>query len=519
MSDKDKKDLIKAEIPSQEDKRTFGEKFSLLLRKKWLTNSVSTIVIFAILICLFILINLGVQKLDLEDIDVTKNQIYTVSKESKELLKDLKETVTVYVFGFNNNTTDYSLNQENIVRLLKQYDNASEYVKYEVLTQESNMAKIQEYQLEAGYDYLVFESATSHKLVTDSDLVSYDYTSGQKVYLVEETITNSIFGVTSDKRPKAYFVSGHGEVPLAGIQTAVLYLGNENVDSTPIDLKTTSVIPADCSVLVIMAPTEDYFESEVAQIKDYINNGGNIMITSLTSIDGMTKLTNFQQILDMYGVKIESNGYVFENDPTKAMANAPFVITPSLATASTITANISKSGYVYIPYAGRIVTNDDEWLDNNRIEKVNLAWSSNSSVFITDLTKNVYEAAGTAESGSCDIAVMMVKTLKDGDPNDETTTSKAIFITDSMFSADYVVEGVSSYYPMSYIKNNKDLFLNSIEHLAGKTNIISIRKDMSTSTYAPTQTQNLVVFAIVFSVPVVIIIAGIVVGIVRRRKK
>ena len=97
----DKKDLIKTEIPSQEDKRTFGEKFSLLLRKKWLTNSVSTIFIFAILICAFILINLGVQQLDLEDIDVTKNQIYTVSNESKEVLKQLKETVTIYVYGFN----------------------------------------------------------------------------------------------------------------------------------------------------------------------------------------------------------------------------------------------------------------------------------------------------------------------------------------------------------------------------------------------------------------------------------
>ena len=270
MSDKENKEL-KAELPSQEDKRTFGEKFSLLLRKKWLTNSVSTIIIVAILVCLFFLINIFVKNLDLDDIDVTKNQIYTVSNESKEVLKGLKETVTVYVFGFNNGTTDYSLNQENIVRLLKQYANASEYVKYEVLTQESNLAKIQEYELVTGYDYLIFESATSHKLVSDSDLVTYDYTTGQKVYLVEETITNSIFGVTADNRPKAYFVTGHGEVPTAGIQTVVSYMQNENVDYASIDLMSTASIPADCSVLIILAPTEDYFENEVAQIKEYIN--------------------------------------------------------------------------------------------------------------------------------------------------------------------------------------------------------------------------------------------------------
>ena len=518
MSDKENKEL-KAELPSQEDKRTFGEKFSLLLRKKWLTNSVSTIIIVAILVCLFFLINIFVKNLDLDDIDVTKNQIYTVSNESKEVLKGLKETVTVYVFGFNNGTTDYSLNQENIVRLLKQYASASEYVKYEVLTQESNLAKIQEYELVTGYDYLVFESATSHKLVSDSDLVTYDYTTGQKVYLVEETITNSIFGVTADNRPKAYFVTGHGEVPTAGIQTVVSYMQNENVDYASIDLMSTASIPADCSVLIILAPTEDYFENEVAQIKDYINNGGNIMVTSLTDTSSMSSLTNFQTVLDIYGVKMENNGYIFENDPTKAMATAPYVVTPSLASYSTITQTISTAGYVYIPYAGRVTTVDDETLENNHLEKVNLAWSSNSSVFITDLTKNVYEAAGLAETGSNDIAIMMVKTLRDGAADDDSCRSNAIFIADTIFAADYVVEGVSSYYPMSYIKNNKDLFLNSVEYLAGKTSIISIRKDMSTSTYAPTQAQNIIVFAIVFSVPVVIIAIGIVIGIIRRRKK
>jgi ABC-2 type transport system permease protein len=516
MSDKEK---VKTNIPSQEDKRTFGEKFSLLMRKKWLTNSVSTIIIVIILVCLYLLINIGIEKLDLDEIDVTKNQIYTVSNESKEALKNLNETVTVYVFGFDNSTTDFSLNQENLVRLLKQYANASEYVKYEVLNSEDNLAKIQEYELQTGYDYLIFESATSHKIVSDSDLVSYDYTSNQKVYLVEETITNGIFGVTDDNRPKAYFVTGHGEVPTEGLQTVLAYMENENVDSAAIDLKTTSVIPEDCKVLIMLAPAEDYFESEVAQIKQYINNGGNIMVTSITSLEAMKDLTNFQTILDIYGVTIENNGYVFENDPTKAMANAPFVITPSLASYSKITENISKSGYVYIPYAGRITTQDDEWLENNQLDKVNLAWSSNSSVFITDLTKNVYEVAGESETGSNDVAVMMVKTLKDGAYDDESTRSSAIFIADSIFAADYVVEGVSSYYPMSYIKNNKDLFLNSVEYLAGKTTIVSIRKDMSTSTYAPTQTQNLIVFAVIFSVPVVIIITGVVVGIVRKRKK
>ena len=69
------------------------------------------------------------------------------------------------------------------------------------------------------------------------------------------------------------------------------------------------------------------------------------------------------------------------------------------------------------------------------------------------------------------------------------------------------------------LQNNKDLFINSASYLTKSENIISIRKDMSTSTYQPSESQNRVVFGIVFGVPLLIIIIGIVVGVVRKRKK
>ena len=84
---------------------------------------------------------------------------------------------------------------------------------------------------------------------------------------------------------------------------------------------------------------------------------------------------------------------------------------------------------------------------------------------------------------------------------------------------DLKVQGLSDALPAVYIRNNKDLMLNGVAALSDKEDIITIRKDMSSSTYAPTQVQNTIVLAIIFAVPLLIIVVGVCVGIYRKRKR
>ena len=78
----------------------------------------------------------------------------------------------------------------------------------------------------------------------------------------------------------------------------------------------------------------------------------------------------------------------------------------------------------------------------------------------------------------------------------------------------------SQYYLYAYeLYNNEDLALNSIAYLTGRDDTIMIRKDTETTTYTVTEQQQVIVLTIIFSVPAVIIIAGIIVWQVRRRKK
>ena len=65
---------------------------------------------------------------------------------------------------------------------------------------------------------------------------------------------------------------------------------------------------------------------------------------------------------------------------------------------------------------------------------------------------------------------------------------------------------------------NIALYTNSIAKLTDKEDFMSIRKEQYTASFNPTNGQDLVVKIIVFTFPIIIIITGIVVKTIRRRK-
>ena len=68
-------------------------------------------------------------------------------------------------------------------------------------------------------------------------------------------------------------------------------------------------------------------------------------------------------------------------------------------------------------------------------------------------------------------------------------------------------------------RQNKDLVLNSIAYLSDREEDITVRKSIGTVTYTATEQEHRIILAIITAVPVLIIIIGIIVWIVRRRKK
>ena len=73
------------------NKVKFSEKISLALKRKWLVNGTKTFLIVAILVVAYIALNLTIEQLDLPEIDVTENKIYTLSDSSKKAIENINQ--------------------------------------------------------------------------------------------------------------------------------------------------------------------------------------------------------------------------------------------------------------------------------------------------------------------------------------------------------------------------------------------------------------------------------------------
>ena len=92
-----------------------------------------------------------------------------------------------------------------------------------------------------------------------------------------------------------------------------------------------------------------------------------------------------------------------------------------------------------------------------------------------------------------------------------------IILGDNNFITDYPIGNGNS--PVIRLAKNKDLILNSMAYLVDREEDITVRKSTGTVAYTATEQQDILIKAVIFDVPGIIIIAGIVVWIVRRSRK
>ena len=134
---------------------------------------------------------------------------------------------------------------------------------------------------------------------------------------------------------------------------------------------------------------------------------------------------------------------------------------------------------------------------------------ANAIANCTSLYKVTFDEGCTLDNGSDPISPI----LNDGGIN--------ISITDVKLAAS-VGDFMSTYSNFQKLSRVSNLILGEYERISDlpeKEDQIRIRKNYESVTYTPTEFQNNVVLAIIFIIPLVIVIAGIIIWQVRRRKK
>lgn len=515
MENKQSNKKITKQLIKSKNKIKKPNLFIRLIKNKWLKNTSSTIALVAVILAIFIILNVIINNLNINPIDFTDKKVYTLSDDSKNAVSKVEQNVTMYFFGYSENDTP--------VVLGKQYEKINDKIKVQIVSTTDRPDLATEFNVSSTQQLVAVSSNQRYKVVDSSEMYTYDESSSEQVDVTEQKLTNAIVDVTISSKPQVYFLTGNGEYGIDSssyMNVLSQYVKNDINDVNSLDLL-TSDMPETCDVLVIVNPTSDFTDAETQKIQNYINNGGKIIWLQdpYINIQNYNKdnFKNINTILGEFGISF-SYGVVCEESSDNMVQGQPDVIIPNM-TYNEIVKDIYTDGKIVMFDAGKIETEDSE-----KLSELNVTASS----FITSSDKSFYKEKFSSTD----------TTLKKSDEDDskgnyvlgetlekkinDNTKSTLVAYSNALFATNYTIAFGNSYtYPI-YLRNNKDLLLNTIAYLSDRDDAISIRKPTGTgyvSFETASQKQDNIVKVIIFAIPIAIITVGIVITIIRKRRK
>lgn len=510
--------------------------------------------LIALVLAITLVANLAVNQLPSAAVkfDVTTSGLYSLTDDTKTYLKALDKDVTIYVLAG-------SSDMDSVVDgTLGEMEELSDHLTVTYIDPAANPTFLQEYSdvMSSTWNSLIVECGSRYKVVDYSDLYEYsiDYTTyQQKVtgYDAEGQIDSAIAYVTSESLPKVYVLSGHGEESLGSNFTSVLT--KLNCDYESLDLLSQDAVPEDCSLLIINGPKSDLSSDDADKILYYLEHGGKLLAT--TNFQQADDMPNWSRVLSYYGVSV-SSGVVLENNQGFYYRSESYLL-PDVAQTEETSAVTSGNGYVFMAYAQALQDADT----SSDVTKTELLTTSDKAYIHTDVTSEtadlgktaddstgqyvlgvkavVYEnvdntdaaesadesaaedASGSADTDSADADTKDTETADaaaESGEDAEETTAKAestayIFGSVLTFSdgADQMVSG-----------SNASLFSGIVKACTqeeGESSIsVPVKSVSSTSLTVPTMTAIAVNLVCIIFIPVLLLIAGFVTWLVRRRR-
>jgi len=220
-------------------------------------------------------------------LDLTENNLFTLSPETQQLVRNLNQPVKLWIFDQNKSPQDKEL--------LENYRRQGANFSFEYVDPNSNPGLAKKFGVkDVGEVYL--ESGEKRQ---------YLQKLREAEPLSEQTITNAIQQIKSDRTAKVYFLQGHGERSLeitdGGLSAAVQALKDKNFQVELLKLAETKEVPKDASLVVIAAPQQALFAEEITALKDYQKRGGSLLVT----VDQKTKISQLEPILQDWGIGID----------------------------------------------------------------------------------------------------------------------------------------------------------------------------------------------------------------------
>ena len=315
----------------------------------------------------------------------------------------------------------------------------------------------------------------------------------------EYALTTGIMTVTASDRPKATFLTGHGESEVKKLATLLTNNGF-TVESQSM----LKELDAESNLLVIAAPTKDFSEDELKRLDDFLYNGGQYNKNVMYIADyNQPQLPNLQAFLHDWGFEIGS-GVVYESDSKLAYANMPYLNTLTFVDAN-LTLHAAVAEITAYGYYGRPVKIANV-LDINMENKIILQHTDTSKVGTTTADGGFVKGEGAAYP----YVAMAYTQLKKIDEEYKVHTSNVLLVNSVEFFDDKLFEKAYS--------ANPDITIAAVDTILGRDNSIYLpAKKLSAAALGITYTQaNILGASAAVGIPLILLAICLTVSIRRR---
>jgi len=446
-----------------------------LLRTRQTKYSTYIAVYTLIVIAAIVIINVLADRYN-KTYDGTANKRYSLSDQTKKIVKDLQQDATITYF-------DQSTRFGQAKDLLDQYANLSSrvhvtYVDPDKSPQEARQAGIKNYGTAVVQIGAKKEEAKS---------------------MNEEGITGAFIRTLKNKSRTVCFVTGSGEHQIDdsdrhGYSGARQLLGKDEYTATSTNLLQKAEVPAECTVLVVAGPTSDYQQPAVDAIRKYVEGGGR----ALFMLDPPLKIGRptadndaLSKVIEGWGITPNKDLVLDLNPVGQLMGLGPQVVLVQTYEAHPIV-NEMKGTATGFPFARSLDIRNG---DKTTVQKL---FSSGDGTVATSNLSSAQVNPNDPKNKKGPFAIAAAATYKTGKENSEGRI---------------VVIGSSSWAENSFLSfnGNSDLLLNTMNWLSSDEDLISIRpKDQDDRKVTMTQSQfSLIRITSQFLLPLLVIALGL----------
>jgi ABC-type uncharacterized transport system involved in gliding motility auxiliary subunit len=394
-----------------------------------------------------------------------------------------------------------------VSELLGQYHYNYRDFNFEIIDPDLNPGKVEEWGVEEYGELLLEYGGKTEKVKTSN----------------EEGVTNALIKLVQTELKTVYFVTGHGERSIQeygneGYDRIRAAIETENYLTEEILLLREERIPEEAAVVVAAGPRNDYEPYEIGLIDDYLQNGGRVLML-IDPEEEKGRHTNIAALLEKYGLILGDDVII---DPlSRVLSGDYFMPVINSYTFNPITKDFQIATFLRMV---RSVSGKDDPGENIFVREVartgEASWAeTNFGDLVTGKAK--YNEGIDREGPVNIMAYATISRSADGGGSDENgAVDEELPEDEKKVDAILAVVGDSDFVTnaMFQTQGNKDLFLNTINYLADRGELISVRPKQQESVFLTMTAQQgrIAFFVSLILIPLFVIAVGIYITIQRR---